>query len=517
MQKMRVWAFAALLFVAPAVAAAPALAPTAQTAQGALAGDVEDGIAVFRGIPFAASPVGELRWRAPKPFLSWTGTRQARDFGAICPQPKTTRTAALKQSEDCLTLNVWAPQGTKLPVMVWIYGGSFRTGGSAMHIYDGTDLAKHGVIVVSFNYRLGVLGFLDVSGLGKNIPGEPAANFGLLDQIAALKWVHDNIAAFGGDPDNVTIFGESAGAMSVNELMVSPAARGLFAKAISESGLGLLATKTKADAQATSRAFAARHNASGSATLDTLRALSPTAIVADEGRNGAGRDVGPEVDGQIIPEQVPDLFAKGEFAKVPYLTGWNSNEASLMPSLGDTTGSVLAQLGEHAAQIRAIYEKNGKLSDDDFAAQLFDDDVFGIGAQGLAGFVAAGGQPSYVYHFAYVAENFRGRFKGVDHAAEIPYVFGTRGLDLPFYVTALIGTITPNDDKIIAQMQSYWTNFAKTGNPNAMGLTEWPTFQPDHTTLVVDNNGLGARADFRKDELTIGFMGWSKRSGLAAP
>ncbi len=509
-----VLAFAAMLFAAPALAAAPA----AQTVQGALLGDVEDGIAVFRGIPFAAPPVGDLRWRAPQPAPVWTGTRGAKNFGPICPQLPTPRTAGLKQSEDCLTLNVWTPQGgARLPVIVWIYGGSFRTGGSAMHIYDGTDLAKRGVIVVSLNYRLGPLGFLDLSALGQNIPGEPSANFGLLDQIAALKWVRENIAAFGGDPANVTIFGESAGAVSVNDLVASPAARGLFAKAISELGLGLLITKSKADAATAANAFAVHHKAEGVTALATLRALSVKSILQDEERGGVGHDVGPNVDGAILPDQVCVLFAKGEIAKVPYLTGWNSNEASLMSSLGDTTRSVIGQLGDKAAEIWALYETGGKLGDDDFAALLFDDDVFGAGAQGLAGFVAATGQPSYVYHFAYVAENFRTTFKGVDHAGEIPYVFGTRGLDLPFYVTALTGGISPADDKIIAKVQTYWTNFAKTGNPNGMGLTEWPHFEPGHVTLVVDNNGFAARSDFRKSEIAVGLAQWSARTGLAPP
>ena len=500
---------AILLFASPAIAAAPQIT----VEQGALNGDTQDGIAAYRGIPFAAAPVGELRWRAPAAPQNWVGVRDARKFGAICPQPTTTRTRGLPQSEDCLNLNVWTPAlRGRLPVMVWIHGGSFRTGGSAMHIYDGTDLAKHGVVVVTFNYRLGLLGFLDFSALGQQ--SESAANFGLMDQIAALRWVRANIARFGGDPNNVTIFGESAGAMSVNDLMISPAARGLFAKAISESGLGLLATRTKDRAAAMTSAFAAEHGVQGAAAL---RALAVKDIVDDEGPGGIGRDVAPIVDGAIIPAQVPVLFAKGEIAKVPYLTGWNSNEASLMQAIGTTTQSAIAALGEHQAEVRALYEKNGSLGDDEFAALLFDDDVFGAGAQGLAGFVAAAGQPSYVYHFAYVAENFRNRFKGVDHAGEIPYVFGTRGLDLSLLVRALTGGITDNDQKVIAEVQTYWTNFAKTGNPNASGLAEWPRFQPGHMTLVVDNNGFAARSDFRKAELAVGFAGWSKRTGLKAP
>ena len=261
-------------------------------------------------------------------------------------------------------------------------------------------------------------------------------------------------------------------------------------------------------------AFAAEHGVQGAAAL---RALAVKDIVDDEGPGGIGRDVAPIVDGAIIPAQVPVLFAKGEIAKVPYLTGWNSNEASLMQAIGTTTQSAIAALGEHQAEVRALYEKNGSLGDDEFAALLFDDDVFGAGAQGLAGFVAAAGQPSYVYHFAYVAENFRNRFKGVDHAGEIPYVFGTRGLDLSLLVRALTGGITDNDQKVIAEVQTYWTNFAKTGNPNASGLAEWPRFQPGHMTLVVDNNGFAARSDFRKAELAVGFAGWSKRTGLKAP
>jgi len=511
-----------ILAIAAVLLAAPALAdpPAVQIAQGALAGDVEDGIAVFRGIPYAAPPTGALRWRAPQPAANWSGIRNARAFGAICPQIAGPRTSGLKQSEDCLTLNVWSPdarESAKLPVMVWIYGGSFRTGGSAMHIYDGTDLAKRGVVIVTLNYRLGPLGFMDLSALGQNIPGEPAANYGLMDQLAALKWVQTNIARFGGDPSNVTIFGESAGGVSVNVLMASPASRGLFAKAISESGLGLIATKTKAEGQATAASFAAHHNANGASTLATLRALPVKDILNDEKRDGIFNGFGPYVDGTVIPDQVSVLFAKGEIAKIPYLTGWNSNEASLMPSLGDTTASVLAQLGEHGDRIRALYEQKGKLSDDDFAALLFDDDVFGAGAQGLAGFVAAAGQPSYVYHFAYVAEGFRSRFKGVDHAGEIPYVFGTRGLDLPFTVTLLTGGITDNDQKVIAQVQSYWTNFAKTGNPDGAGLSAWPSFKPGRTTLVIDNDGAAAQAGFRQDEIALGLARWRMRTGLALP
>ncbi|MDE1987693.1 MAG: carboxylesterase family protein [Alphaproteobacteria bacterium] len=518
MRRVTLAVAAALLLAAPAFA--EAAGPTISLQQGALQGGTEDGIAVFRDIPFAAPPMGTWRWRAPQPPPNWTGTRDARSFGPICPQPPTARTRRLAQSEDCLSLNVWTPQaqdGAKLPVMVWIYGGSFRTGGSAMTIYDGTDLTKHGVIVVTFNYRVGLLGFLDLTGLGQNFPGEAVANYGLMDQIAALKWVRANIARFGGDPSNVTIFGESAGAMSVNDLMASPAARGLFAKAISESGLGLIATRTKARSLEITNSFAAKHDARGTTALDTLRALPVSDIVADEKSHGLGRDVAPEVDGTVIPDQVPELFAKGEIAKVPYLTGWNSNEASLMRFIGFTPEAMIAALGPREAEVRALYEQNGTLNDEEFGEKLFDDQVFGAGAQGLADFVAARGAPSYVYHFAYIAENFRSRFKGVDHAGEIPYVFGTRGLDLGFFVNLLTGGISADDQKVIDKVQDYWTNFAKTGDPNGAGLPSWPAFKPDNETMVFDNDSIEARSNFHAPKTAIGFAAWSKRTGLSAP
>jgi para-nitrobenzyl esterase len=250
---MRRFALAVTCVVSLAcVSALPAWAqPQASIAQGALSGTSEGTISEFKGIPFAAPPVGALRWRAPQPASGWQGTRDASAFGPICPQPNLPGRLVLPQSEDCLSLNVWTPNsapGAKLPVMVWIYGGSFVSGGSAFPIYDGVELAQHGVVVVTLNYRLGWLGFFNHPALAAANPGE-SGNFGLLDQIAALQWVQKNIAAFGGDPANVTIFGESAGGMSVNDLTVSPAARGLFAKAISESGLGLWTIGTAAKAR----------------------------------------------------------------------------------------------------------------------------------------------------------------------------------------------------------------------------------------------------------------------------
>ena len=496
--------------------------PTVTITQGTLAGTSEDGVAVFKGIPFAAPPVGELRWRAPQPAAGWSGTRDATDFGPICPQPARTDMAnPFKQSEDCLTLNVWsAVPGTaaKRPVMVWIYGGAFVRGGSAYPIYDGTDLAKRGVVVVSINYRLGYLGFFAHPALARENPGEAIGNYGLMDQIAALKWVQANIAQLGGDPSDVTIFGESAGGVSVNDLVASPAARGLFAKAISESGLGLLPTPTLARAQSAATEFATRMGVSGddNAALAKLRGLSVDQIIADQSANV--RTLEPIVDGKILPEDVSTAYAKGDIAKVAYLAGSNSNEATLMRAIGTSGDGMIKGLGDRAAEVRAVYEQNGKLTDEAFAQQLFTDGLFAAGAQGLAGFVAKGGEPAHVYQFAYVADGMRQMGQtGVGHGGEIVYVFGFRGLANDPRLARFAGAITDKDRHISNMVQTYWTNFAKTGDPNGGGAPQWPSYTTASPQLLLVNDTTEAVPDFRKPEIALTYKLWSARTGMPAP
>jgi carboxylesterase type B len=340
----------ALAVALACLTAMPAWAePQATIAQGALSGTHEGAISEFKGIPFAAPPTGLLRWRAPQPASGWQGVRDASAFGPICPQATRQGMVKLPQSEDCLTLNVWTRNAeAKLPVMVWIYGGSFTGGGSAFPIYDGLELAQHGVVVVTLNYRLGWLGFFDHPGLAAANPGEPTGNFGLLDQIAALEWVQKNIAAFGGDPANVTIFGESAGGMSVNDLMVSPRARGLFAKAISESGLGLWTIGTAAKAQQDAIAFAGLESADGASSdaLTKLRTLSTEQILADQKKMASTASTAPFIDGSVLTDQPAALFSQGKEARVPYLAGSNSDEATLMPFIHMTNDDMLKPLGD---------------------------------------------------------------------------------------------------------------------------------------------------------------------------
>jgi para-nitrobenzyl esterase len=511
----------------PATAEQPA--PVLLTiAQGALAGARDENIASFKNIPFAAPPVGPLRWRSPQPAPSWQGTRAADSYGAICPQQHTTFFRRLLlpkfvESEDCLSLNVWTPGAradAKLPVMVWIYGGSFNSGGSAFPYYDGTDLAKHGVVVVTLNYRLGWLGFFDHPALAGESPNEAHGNYGLMDQIAALQWVKNNIAVFGGDPANVTIFGESAGGMSVNDLIASPAARGLFGKAISESGLGMTAMSTAQNAQDVALRFAARQGVAegGADALAKLRALGVEAILNDQSLPAAHGAIGPMIDGAIIPAEIDTLFAQGKIANVPYLAGSNSHEASLMEGIGMSKDDMLKPLGDQLSFVRKVYDPSGKITDDALAQEIFGDALFASAAQGLADYEVKTGQPAYVYRFEYVRETDRSKKMGVDHGGEVPYVFGLHGfLSNPEFARFITG-VTDNDRAVVAMIQNYWTNFAKTGNPNGPGLPTWtPASAAPTKTLVVGNDGTKIVDSFRKPQLALSYFAWSKRTGLPPP
>jgi para-nitrobenzyl esterase len=510
------------IFVTSAAMADPAVT----IAQGTLAGATDGTIASFKGIPFAAPPVGDLRWRAPQAPASWTGARNATKFGAICMQaprkPGSHPRAPLPESEDCLTVNVWTPNtapAKKLPVMVWIYGGGFREGGSANALYDGSELARHGIVVVTLNYRLGLLGFLDLPALAAEHPDEPHGNYGILDQIAALKWVQANIAAFGGDPSNVTIFGESAGGMSVNDLMVSPLARGLFTKAISESGLGLIHTPDNAEAQKAATSFAVQHGAASDdakKTLQTIRSLSAADIVKDEPLDDSGPG-GPMVDGTVIPDQVAKLFAEGKIAHATYMAGSNSDESTLMGYIGMSKDDLLKPLGDNLPNVKAVYAANGAKDDGAFVRDLFSDALFASGAQGFAHYAAKAGNAAYVYNFRYLADLLRGKMPGVSHGGEIVYVFGFEGFSHDPVDGYLAGFATAKDKAMAQTIQTYWTNFAKTGDPNGPGLPLWPTTtSANPQTLVVDDK-TQAVANYRKDPLAIIYMGWTARTGLPVP
>jgi len=500
---------AALTGLATACAAAPP-ATDIKIAQGELQGALDGDVAIFKDIPFAAPPLGPLRWRAPQAAPAWQGVRDATDFGPACLQTGAQASRA-PQSEDCLTLNVWTPAARpagKLPVMVWIYGGGFVIGSAAR--YNGIEFARSGVVLVTINYRLGRLGFFAHPALAKTSPDGDLADFGLADQIAALKWVKANIGAFGGDPSNVTVFGESAGAMSVNFLLASPAAHGLFEKAISESGFARAPARPLAAAQQDGAAFAKTAGVAGddSAAAAALRKLPAETFTASAPALVAADRIGPILDGVIAKENVPDAFAAGRQANVPLIAGGNSFEASLFGDILQKPDLVLARLGDKR----------------DLAVKLYGDGDPGKAAANLttlsqviepsrfqAREVAKAGAPAWLYYFSYLPAAIRTSAPGAGHGYEVAYVFdrltktdihvppGQRWLGVD-----LIPAATPEDEAIAKAVHAYWVAFAKTGKPGDAGGVDWPPVTS--TADPVMEFGVGGptvRLPFKKMQLDV--------------
>ena len=433
-------------------------APIAHTDGGALAGERAGGIDVFRGIPYAAAPIGERRWTAPAAAPAWDGTRSATGFGPACPQPAVPPPFGVEgpTSEDCLFLNVWAPVGRddKRPVFVWIHGGAFLLGSGSQPIYDGSALARHDMVVVTLNYRMGALGFLNHRALA----GQPggSANFGLLDQIAALEWVKRNIAAFGGDPDNVTLAGESAGGAAVQALMASPLARGLFDKAVIQSGGGLsaMAESQGAIGLAAGDAWAASVGAPANATAAELRRLPVEKITA-------ARFISfPSVDGLVLERNPAVTFAQGKQVQIPLLVGANSWEASLT-ILDDAYARVL--LGPAYDDLLQSYRALG-LDDAKARDQLRTDLYFVQPARHIAA-LHARDNPTWLYHFEMVPASQRALQPGAAHAGELPYLFGTPA--------SMFMAWDDRDRAVSADMMARWARFVATGNPNARGSEAW--------------------------------------------
>jgi para-nitrobenzyl esterase len=498
--------------------------------QGTLEGTANDGVASFKAIPYAAPPTGAMRWRPPQAAPGWTGIRNAQAFGPVCPQPEAPFLERLilpsqPQDEDCLTLNVFTPlprPRAALPVMVFIHGGAFVSGSSAFPLYDGTELAQHGMVVVTLNYRLGWLGFFDHPALAAEQPGAPTGNYGLMDQIAALEWVKANIAAFGGDPTNVTVFGESAGAISINDLMVSPKAHGLFSKAIAESGLGFDTMASAAAEGAIAQAFAKRQTrADGPGdVLEHLRKVSVARILADQKKRDSRSVMSPMIDGQVLTAPTDALFAAEKMQSIPYLTGSNSNESTLMDSFGVTSDDILGPLGDNVSSVRSLYQPDdGTLSNEALGRAIYNDAVFAAPAQAFADSVAQSGSPAYVYFFSYLTDKQRrSHLPGVSHGYELPYVFGLRGLLKDPVYSRYVQAATPADRAVVSAVQSFWTNFARTGNPNASALPAWtPTSASAARTLVIGNDGIRSVGNFRGPELTFAYGEWARRTGLQPP
>ena len=476
-----------------ALATASAFAATEEVTvdTGKLKGVTANDVTSFKGVPYAQPPVGDLRWRPPQPAKPWTGVRTASEYGADCmqlPFPGDAAPLGVKPAEDCLYVNVWTPAGgaaKNLAVMVWIYGGGFVNGGSSPAVYDGSQFAKRGVVLVSFNYRVGRFGFFGFPALTKENPGEPHGNYTFMDQIAALQWVRRNIAAFGGNPKNVTIFGESAGGGSVLTLMTSPMAQGLFQKAIMESGggrTGLFPPRylDHASPSGTPSAetlgvnFAKKNGITGedAAALAALRRL-PADTVVDRlnmaSMFGAQSTyAGPVIDGKVVVDTPEAVYKAGKGAKVPFLIGANSadigfNQAKNMDEL-------LARFGPDRDKAKAAFDPDNTGNVGVAGTAVSAIQIMIEPARFMARALAALGQPVYEYRFSYVAESMRKQWKGAPHATEIPFVFDT--------VAARYEKALAKDDEATAQAaNAYWVNFGKTGNPNGTGLAKWPAYK----------------------------------------
>jgi para-nitrobenzyl esterase len=467
--------------ITPTFAAAPVVDAPAGKLRGIAAGNLR----VFKGIPYAQPPVGGRRWKPPAPLPRWRGVRAATAFGPACYQPRAMFKSVyweqpIPMSEDCLTLNIWAPADARhAPVFFWIYGGALWNGASSDPLYDGAQLAERGVVVVSINYRLGVLGWLALPQLSAQSPRGISGNYGLLDQIRALNWVHRNISAFGGDPSNVTIAGESAGALSVMYLMVSPEARGLFAKAIVESGYMVSMPSLKANrhgmpsAEASGLQLAAAVHAP---SLAALRAMDPDKLT--EAAAAARFPPWGTVDGHVLPEQMVTAFDQGEQAPVPVLAGFNSGEirslrilAPPVPASTDRYESVIrSQYGQLAGDYLRLYPASN-MKESILAATR--DALYGWTAERLVRSQTARGLPSYLYLFdhGYPAEDDAG-LHGF-HASELPFVFGTLDGTPPLWPRV---PASSRQAALSQAMLDYWTRFARTGQPRAPGEPDWPAF-----------------------------------------
>ena len=465
-------------------AAVPVVAQisTAKVTGGTVEGVVSDGIAAFKGIPFAAPPVGDLRWRSPHPVKPWEGVRKADSY-APAPMQDTGLISQMggssKISEDCLYLNVWTgakKANEKRPVMVWIYGGAFVGGTTSFPTTDGAIFAKKGVVLVSVAYRVGPMGFLAHPELSKE-SGKGSGAYGIQDQIAGLKWVKENISQFGGDPSNVTIFGESAGGMSVGMLVASPMAKGLFQRAISESGGAVSPTRgSLKSAEEQGKEFL---NKLGANDIKAARALSAEKIQA--GLKGAPRSFWPVADGTTILENPYELFEAGRFNGTPVLIGTNSHEGRLFATQ-KTTSAAFEQMirksyADSADLLLKAYPHATDAESTRSAQDILRETIFAWPSWAWAKLQSRIGKNKvFVYYFDRRTPTMP---DGSDHASEISYVFGNLG--------GFGGSSGPDDKALSDLMNSYWVNFAKNGDPNGAGLPAWPVFdEKEQKTMIFD-------------------------------
>ena len=481
------------------------------TPQGVVIGDKQDAVASFKSVPFAAPPVGNRRWKAPEAAPAWTGKRTATAFSPSCAQlPYPTSTffsrPHIPSSEDCLYLNVWTPQedGEKpLPVMVWIHGGALTRGSAATSIYEGTKLARKGVVVVTINYRLGAFGYMAHPELSSESTNGSSGNYGTLDQIAALKWVQNNITAYGGDPKNVTIFGESAGSWSVNHLTASPLAARLFHKAIGQSGAKfdpMPMLKKAANNVASAESVGLRFSEHlGAENLQQLRDLTAEDILAGFSNFKAQRFSQPNVDGYVFPDHIANIYKSGHQNKVSLILGSNADEGkNLMPAPEDKAKSLEyfeSTGGEHSDQLLIAYgfEQNPKAA----TYGLFRDMVFTWNMSEWAALASRSKQDTWLYYFSFAPPAPMDGKLGAYHAAEIRYAFNNE------HVTFDEGKPSIAEKKLGTQMSDYWVSFAKTGVPSSNGHPHWKRYSTDSKNYMRFDKELKLQRDLLATELKV--------------
>jgi para-nitrobenzyl esterase len=475
-----------------------------QTKSGKVQGISESDVVVFKGIPFAKPPVGALRWLQPQPVPPWHGVIDASEFRADCVQPLAAAPASVATSEDCLYLNIWRPASATekpLPVMVWIYGGGLVQGGASL--YPGDCLARRNLVFVSFNYRLGRFGFFAHPALARETPAAPRGNYGYMDQIAALQWVQRNIAAFGGDPSNVTIAGESAGGGSVLVMLTSPTARGLFHRAILQSpGIptaraGVMPLRDLADAESLAVNYARTLGITGDdqAALASLRAIPATTL-----NEGVEWYQSPVMDGRLVAEAPERVLHAGRQAKVPVIVG--ANDLDMADGQANSKDELFAAFGPLALQARTLYDPEGDASLAALNQSVLADRTMVEPSRHLAELTTMAGQPAYLYRFSYVPDVRRTEIPGATHASEIVFAFDR-------VAAAMKGEATAADIAMGQAMSGYWAAFVRTGDPNGGNRREWLRYDPvSANVLNFTNTGVTFAADPIKARLDLWQSAW---------
>jgi len=491
--------------------------------------EADASIGVFRGIPYAQPPVGDLRWRAPQDLASWTGVRHATKFGAACWQSYSDDAfvwsrGEFPRSEDCLHLNIWQPEKTDAtaPVMVWFHGGAHTGGFAHVELFDGTELARQGVVVVTVNYRLGPWGFLAHPALAEESEHNSTGNYGLMDKIAALKWVQKNIRSFGGNPDNVTLFGQSAGSSSVCALMASPLTSGLFHKAIGQSAACLVKEKRDANGQQRGARLAqlalgesGAQDSESQVTAKQLRSIDNQSLLSAMENSPWSEGSRIVVDGWVLPEAPVDVFNANQQAKVPLLVGSLANEGhELLPLNNALTESELDQylsktFAETAPKLKALYAEDLAISPGMALREILTDAFMAMSMRGWAQYNHNADQPTYLYYMDYVPPAYQiylfddpnlnlpggPRSTGAYHSGDLAYVFNNVGKTGDFWLE--------EDFAMARAMSSYWTNFAKTGNPNGANLPNWARYEPQNHNTQLLSNPIKTIAGAKREKLDL--------------